>query len=107
MRNKEDEEFFYNVIKDLGHQSWKLVWYKDSSVEGYCWRNIKKINIGPASENVKRLMLHEIAHIDTCLGYGNKHKKEFWQKYDMLLKKYLPGTELSESEKYLKKLNEE
>jgi len=106
MKNKKDEEFFYNVIRDFGHQGWRLEWYKDDSSEGYCWLNSKKINIGPASKNIRCLMLHEIAHIDTCLSHGNKHKKEFWQRYDMLLEKYLPGTELSESEKYHRKLNE-
>ena len=101
---KENEEFFYSVINDLGHYGWKLEWYKDDSHEGYCWQHNKTINIGPATENVKLLILHEIAHIDTCLGHGNKHEKEFWQQYEKLLKKYLPGVELPDYDKYHKSL---
>jgi len=107
MNREEYEKFFYKVIKDLGHDEWKLEWYKDSRVEGYCWPDRKIINIGPSAGNIKRLMIHEIAHIDTCLNKNNKHKKEFWQKYVKLLEKYLPSTKISKSEKYHKKLNTE
>ena len=102
---KENEKFFYGVIKDLSHDEWKLEWYRKDRVEGYCWLNKKIINIGPSAGNIKRLMIHEIAHIDTCISENNKHKKEFWKRYVMLLEKYLPGTEISESEKYHRKLN--
>ena len=59
---EENEKFFYFVIKDLDYHGWKLEWYKDTSSEGYCWLNRKVINIGPENENVKQLILHEIAH---------------------------------------------
>lgn len=100
-----NKEFFYKVIKDLNHQDWELEWYKEESPEGYCWHSSKKINIGPANRNVKLLMLHEIAHIDTCLELNNKHSKEFWDKYDELRKKYLPETELSAGEMHRRQLN--
>jgi len=101
---EENEKFFYKVVGELNHLEWKLEWYKDTSPEGYCWANRKVINVGPANENVKRLILHEIAHIDTCSEHGNKHKKEFWLRYEKLLEKYLPGTELSNFDKHCKKV---
>lgn len=101
---EENEKFFYSVIKDLNHRDWKLEWYGENSCEGYCWLNRKIINIGPESENVKRLILHEIAHIDTCLDENNKHELEFWKRYEELLNKYLSNASLSESEIYTKEL---
>lgn len=106
MNNKQDSSsFFKKVLEDLDLQDWKLEWYKEESPEGYCWHHNKTIKIGPASENVKLLMLHEIAHIDTCLELNNKHSKEFWDKYDSLREKYLPGVDISESEKHRRQLN--
>jgi len=99
----ENEKFFYKVIEELDYYDWKLEWYKDDSSEGYCCEPLKIIYIGPANENVKRLILHEIAHINTCLN-GNRHRTEFWLKYEKLLEKYLQKVELSDGDKYYKKL---
>ena len=103
MNKRKYELFFYNVIRDLGFFGWKLEWY-DKSSEGYCWRNRRVINIGPENANIKRLMLHEIAHINTCLNTNVPHCSEFWLRFEKLLNKYLPNTLLSDSDKYIKKL---
>lgn len=102
MNKKECEKFFHKVIKDLGHHGWKLEWYKDDSSEGYCWLNRKVINVGPSNSNVNRLILHEIAHIDTCLEDNCKHRIEFWNRYEKLLEEYMPGTPISEYDKIVK-----
>lgn len=99
-----NEDFFNHVIKRVAHDGWKLEWYKQDSSEGWCSRATCTIKIGPKNENIKRLILHEIAHIYTCLNKRNQHELEFWKVYEELLSEYLPGTLLSSFDKTIKKV---
>jgi len=96
---------FDRVISDLGHRGWTLEWYNKDSSEGFCWLERKVINVGPKAKSIKRLILHEIAHIDTCIGKRNKHGGEFWTRYEYLMDRYMPDVPLSESDMYSKELN--
>lgn len=91
------EELFAQVCQAEGLAGWSLEWYESDAVEGYCWRSLQTIRIGPANENVPRLILHELAHAltqPTCPGHG----AEFWRVYRRLLDTHLRGVEFSESD---------
>ena len=96
---------FDRVISDLGHIGWTMEWYGKDSSEGFCWLESKVINVGPKAKSIKRLILHEIAHIDTCKGKRNKHGGEFWERYEYLMDRYMPRVSLSESDMHSKSLN--
>ena len=91
MTKPEAETFFAMVMRDLGHMGWRIEWYKDDSREGYCWRTLKKIDLGPAAEDLKDLILHEIAHVDTCLNDNDKHGPDWLQRFQELRDRYYPG----------------
>jgi len=82
--------FFKNVMIRLGYHGWVLNLIPNSS-EGYCWRNRKRIDIGTNSKSIKSLLLHEIAHIDTCRFCNNKHFITFWRRYEDLMRRFLPS----------------
>ena len=84
--------FFTNVMLQLGHYGWCLNFVPYSS-EGYCWKKEKRIDIGIDNENAKRLLLHEIGHVDTCRFANNKHHISFWRRYEDLLRRFLPETD--------------
>lgn len=81
--------FFKNVMFALGHYGWELK--LDDSKEGYCWKKAKRIDLGINNSDVKSLLLHEIAHIDTCRFMNNAHWITFWKRYEGLMRKFLPG----------------
>lgn len=83
------QHFFNNTMIKLGYYDWKLEIVPNSH-EGYCWRKQKKIQIGEKNKNPKRLVLHEISHIDTCRYFNNKHCRSFWIRYEELMRRFLP-----------------
>lgn len=82
--------FFNNVMMDLGHHGWTLNFCNDN----YCWINKKRIDIdlsydGDDDGDVRQIILHEIAHIDTAKYSNQKHTPQFWKHLEQLIKKYL------------------
>ena len=80
---------------------WKIN-LKSNTGDGYCWKDKKIIDIGLDNENPLRLLLHETAHVGIN-PHGNKHTQEWFDEYNVLLKKYMPGTGISESDKIIQK----
>lgn len=76
---------------------------KPNSTEGYCWQRQKTIDLGIANENPLRLLLHEIAHIDND-PHGNKHNQKWFDDFLGLMRKHMPGIEISESDKIIEKV---
>lgn len=95
---KELIHFFNNVTAKLCIYDWKMN-LKEYSSEGYCWKHKKVIDVGLKSRNVKELILHEIAHINTCRFCNQKHNPSFWKTFEELMRKFLPNQEYSESTK--------
>jgi len=89
--------FFNNVIIYLGFYSWKLN-LKENSSEGYCWLNKKTIDIGLKHRYPKQLILHEIAHINTCRFCNQKHNYTFWKVFHSLVRKFLPKEQICDSQ---------
>ena len=73
------------------HYDWKLRINKNS--EGYCWCNQKIIDIGSEGEDLEWLLIHEIAHVDTCRFNNNHHHPKFWKRCDDLVYHFLPNHE--------------
>ena len=84
--------FFNNVMLQLGYYEWSLNLVPHSS-EGFCWKKFKRIDVGMDNRNIKRLLLHEIAHLDTCRFVNNKHHISFWERYEDLMQRFLPGVD--------------
>ena len=84
------EHFFRNVLICLSLYNWSIRWVPNS-LEGYCWKIRKVIDLGEDVEDKKHLLLHEIAHIFTCRFCNNKHTAEFWRSYDDLRRRFLSG----------------
>lgn len=82
-------------------KNWIIRLIPESS-EGYCWNELKTIDLGLKSSNPLRLLLHEIAHIGNNKT-KNKHNKKWFNDYLGLMKKYLPGVKLSKSDKILQR----
>ena len=78
---------------------------RPNSTEGYCWQGQKAIDIGLENSNPLRLLLHEIAHIDND-PRGNKHNQRWFDDFLGLMRKYMPGVEISESDKIIEKVYE-
>jgi len=78
----------------LGYHDWSLRLISNSS-EGYCWIKRKIIDLGLSNKCPEELLIHEIAHIDTCRFCNNKHHLEFWRRYKELMRKFLPEYKLS------------
>lgn len=85
--------FFKNVMNVLKYYGWILRMVAKSS-EGFCWRDTKTLDVGENAKNCKRLLLHEIAHINTSRFCNNKHNLIFWRRYEDLLRRFLPKTEI-------------
>lgn len=69
----------------LNYYEWKLRFVNES----YCWKNRKIIDIGFKVKNKKQMILHEIAHINTCKFCNQKHNLDFWKCFNDLLKRFL------------------
>jgi hypothetical protein len=98
---KELTQFFKNVIIREGFYDWKLNLVENSS-EGYCWHHKKTIDIGALNKHPKELILHEVAHIDTCRFCNQKHNPQFWKRFDELMRKYSKEPESTTSKKHRK-----
>ncbi len=96
-KTKRHRHFFNNVIIKLGFYNWTIVFVSDSS-EGYCNKRNKRISVGLDSKNIKQLILHEIAHINTCRFCNQKHNPAFWKTFELLMQKFLPGEKICESQ---------
>jgi len=80
--------FFRNVMVCLGHHGWMLE-CRDSS-DSYCWLSKKKITLGLGYKgDPRQILLHEIAHIDTCRFCNNKHTTAFWKRCEYLVRRFL------------------
>jgi len=88
MLDKKVHHFFNNIKIRLGFYDWQL---KEDAVptEGMCYHNSKTITIGNKVKDYKYLILHEIAHINTCRFCNNAHNPQFWKEFECLLRKYL------------------
>lgn len=76
---------------------------KPERTEGYCWEDKKIIDLGLLNTNPLRLLLHEIAHIGIN-PFGNKHTQEWFDEYTALMKRYMPGVDIGESEKIIQRV---
>ncbi len=76
---------------------------KPDGTEGYCWQKQKIIDLGLLTDNPLRLLLHEIAHIGIN-PHGNKHTQEWFDEYIKLMNKYMPGIDIGEGDKIIKKV---
>lgn len=79
----------------LGHHDWTINFCNDY----YCWHFYKRIDIDLSYDgDVKQIILHEIAHIDTAKYCNQKHNPAFWKKLEYLTWKFLK-TDLDEHQK--------
>jgi len=85
---RQAKHFFGNVMVRLGHYGWKIR-FVPGSREGYCWTKTRTIDVGEDARDIKRLILHEIAHIGTARWCNNKHNITFWRQYNYLLRRFL------------------
>ncbi|KKK82316.1 hypothetical protein LCGC14_2804610 [marine sediment metagenome] len=81
---------------------WTII-LKPESAEGYCWQKKKVIDLGLLNPNPLRLLFHEVAHIDIN-PHGNKHTQEWFEKYLSLMHRYMPGIDISESDKIIQRV---
>ena len=85
---KAIKHFFNNITINLGIYDWTLRLVPNST-EGYCWHYNNQIDVGEKNSDPKRLILHELAHVNTCRFCNNKHDSTFWKLYKELLYKVL------------------
>jgi hypothetical protein len=79
-------QFFNNVIIKLGHYGWTIRFCKDY----YCWIKSKRIDIDlNYNGDVRQIILHEIAHIDTAKYCNQKHNLAFWKRLEYLTWRFL------------------
>ena len=84
--NRKLINFFNNVMINLGHHGWTIRFCNDN----YCWISKKRIDIDLSYKgDVRQIILHEIAHIDTAKYCNQKHNPQFWKRLEYLTKKYL------------------
>jgi len=91
---EECTKFFQEIIKAEGLEDWSMDWGGTRwHCEGLCIEESKKISIwaGNSTDQVKALILHEIAHIETCEALVDKHCDEFYTKLFELWDKYGDG----------------
>lgn len=78
--------FFKNVNYYLGIHDWDITFNGDS----YCWYSEKNITIDQNYKgDVKQIILHEIAHINTARFSNQKHNPQFWKHLEFLTIKFL------------------
>lgn len=99
MNEKEVQSFFKNVIIRLGHYGWNINFCNSC----YCWLPHKRIDINlNYGGDIRQIILHEIAHIDTAKYCNQKHNPQFWKRLEYLVRKFLK----SDLDKYQKKHRE-
>ena len=78
--------FFKNVCMHLRIHGWKIEFNGDN----YCWKHKKTITIDPDYDgDVRQIILHEIAHINTCRFSNQKHTPAYWKHLEYLTRKFL------------------
>lgn len=91
--------FFNNVMVNLGYYDWSIRFCSDS----YCWNKSKRIDIClDYMGDIYQLILHEIAHIDTCKYNNQAHNPVFWKRLEYLVWKFLKE-DLDEYQEEMKK----
>lgn len=91
--------FFNNVMIKLGHHGWSINFCNDS----YCWKEHKRIDVDINYHgDIRQIILHEIAHIDTAKYCNQKHNPDFWNRLQYLNYKFLKK-DLDENQKRHKK----
>lgn len=97
--NKKYIHFFNNVMNDLNHQGWSINFCSDC----YCWKSYKRIDIDLRYKgDIRQIILHEIAHIDTAKYCNQKHNPDFWKKLKYITKKHLNSDLDEEQKKHMK-----
>jgi hypothetical protein len=88
MTEEQTKHFFNNVMMALGHHGWKMD--LRSGHDSYCWIKTKTIQIGSDYDgDIRQIILHEIAHIDTARFCNQKHNFSFWNRMEYLCQKFL------------------
>ena len=78
--------FFKNVCLFLNIHDWKI----EFNYDNYCWIHKKIITINPEYDgDVRQIILHEIAHINTCRFSNQKHTPAFWKHLEYITWKFL------------------
>jgi len=86
MNEKKTQDFFKNVIIRLGYYDWIINFCNDY----YCWHFYKRIDINlNYGGDIRQIILHEIAHIDTAKYCNQKHNPQFWKRLEYLTRKFL------------------
>ena len=80
------QQFFKDVCVNERIHDWTLSFCSDS----YCWLQSKCINVDfDYNGDLRQLILHEIAHINTCKYTNQKHTYDYWKHMEYLCYKYL------------------
>ena len=65
-------------------------WNIEFTNDNYCWKHKKVITIDlKYNGDVKQIILHEIAHIQTARFSNQKHNPQFWKHLEFLTNKFL------------------
>jgi len=95
MKEKNAVHFFKNIMIQLKHYNWTIHFCDDN----YCWINQKRIDVDlNYNGDIKQIILHEIAHINTAKYCNQKHNPAFWKRLNYLTKKYL-NSDLDDNQK--------
>lgn len=97
--------FFNNVMMFLNYYDWSLTFGEGSC--SYCYIRDKRIDIGiDYKGDLRQIILHEIAHINTAKYCNQKHNHQFWKHLQYLTVHFL-RKELDESQVFHKKWGSE
>ncbi len=78
--------FFNNVCVYLGIHDWTIEFNGDN----YCWKHKKTITIDlNYNGDIRQIILHEIAHIETARFSNQKHNPHYWKYLEHITKKFL------------------
>jgi len=84
---KKLKNFFNSVMMYLRHYDWDIEF---GDKDSYCWKKDKKITINLNYKgDIRQIILHEIAHIDTAKYCNQKHNPDFWKNTEYLTRKFL------------------
>ncbi len=88
MNERQIHHFFNNTMMVLGYHGWTL--NLRSGSDSYCWIKSKRIDIGMDYDgDIRQIILHEIAHIDTARFCNQKHNFSFWTRMEYLCQRFL------------------
>ena len=70
----------------LGQHGWNIKFSNDN----FCWKHNKIITIDIGyNGDLRQIILHEIAHINTARFSNQKHNLQFWKYLEYLTRKFL------------------